>query len=738
MLSKVIRKQSIMGLCLIICLFRISVINSEINDIVEINSIDAEKITSNENGDLIFSGSVEVKTNFLELSSNKAVYNEEKEILNLYGNISISSSGTKVEGEKMIANFSNQLFSATDARYTLNKGASGIASNITLNADGNIKLEGATYINCNISDPFWEISAKEINLLKNQKNAIIKGISLKIKGKKVFSLPILRTAIGNERMTGFLAPDLKKSSKGLDISMPYYFNLAKNFDLTLTPRLIQERGNGISNDFRYLKTHSKGNIFFSGILDDKKFEEDTGRSQDRWIVKWQHESQFLDSLSGKINLNKVSDIYYFKDIGNDQYGEDKTTYLKKEAEIKWKNKYAQLLIGFKDYQNLNPFSQKELRSYPRVELSVDRKIENFYYSMHTLLNKYEANSRKILGREFNKLDRTFISNSIQYKKENTFSSSFIKIGFDYLNHKSSFANKSENLKWLTLESKIFFDKKTESSFMSISPLLRYVYSEESNNPFLTRIDSAILPLSYSNLLNGNVYSGYDGRSGADNIILGLEHSSIKRNSFAKLVIGKAFYLDNNPYSFIEKRKENSPLIIEYSLSSDKKFSSYGSLEWDNKSKKVNSAFLALSYSKKNSYRAEVRSIFRRDQNYMIEQDSSKLIIPKKQLEGILEMPIGKSWKLFSRWQKDLKDNKSLDMIYGLKFSSCCLRIGIMKRRWAEIDYIYQPEHFLLNEFNFIRSNSVIKPKDSLFITIELLGLGRVGRNFMKAISSSRL
>ena len=78
------------------------------------------------------------------------------------------------------------------------------------------------------------------------------------------------------------------------------------------------------------------------------------------------------------------------------------------------------------------------------------------------------------------------------------------------------------------------------------------------------------------------------------------------------------------------------------------------------------------------------------------------------------------------------------MIYGLKFSSCCLRIGIMKRRWAEIDYIYQPEHFLLNEFNFIRSNSVIKPKDSLFITIELLGLGRVGRNFMKAISSSRL
>ena len=57
-------------------------------------------------------------------------------------------------------------------------------------------------------------------------------------------MPILRTAIGNKRMTGFLAPSLSQGSKGLDISMPYYFNLAPNYDLVLSPKIITSRGAG--------------------------------------------------------------------------------------------------------------------------------------------------------------------------------------------------------------------------------------------------------------------------------------------------------------------------------------------------------------------------------------------------------------------------------------------------------------------------------------------------------------
>ena len=85
-------------------------------------------------------------------------------------------------------------------------------------------------------------------------------VKLKIKEIPILYIPYLRTAVGKDKFSGFLPPSLKQGRDGVDISMPYFFNLSSNYDLTISPRYIEERGSGIAAEFRYLTEASNGNI----------------------------------------------------------------------------------------------------------------------------------------------------------------------------------------------------------------------------------------------------------------------------------------------------------------------------------------------------------------------------------------------------------------------------------------------------------------------------------------------
>ena len=99
----------------------------------------------------------------------------------------------------------------------------------------------------------------------------MKGVYLKIKDTPILYIPYLRTAVGKDKFSGFLPPSLKQGKDGIDISIPYFFSLSSNYDLTLSPRYIEERGSGIATEFRYLTKTSNGNITASNIFRDRKF-----------------------------------------------------------------------------------------------------------------------------------------------------------------------------------------------------------------------------------------------------------------------------------------------------------------------------------------------------------------------------------------------------------------------------------------------------------------------------------
>ena len=237
------QKNTILKILIACSIYLVCVGNISANqEPIKIESIDAKNVSTDELGNLKLSGNVYIKTNYLEFWSQQATYNTENQSFKLEGKVKALSKNLSIDANELVANLSNQTFFLSKTSYTLLDRTFGQADEFSVLATGNIELLNTSFNNCSKDDPFWEVSAKKITLLKDEQNIVIRDIKLKIGKVPVFYFPYLRSAIGKERLSGFLTPSVRQGKDGLDLTFPYYFNLAPNKDLTLAPRYIEERG----------------------------------------------------------------------------------------------------------------------------------------------------------------------------------------------------------------------------------------------------------------------------------------------------------------------------------------------------------------------------------------------------------------------------------------------------------------------------------------------------------------
>src|SRR5699024_11489694 len=76
-----------------------------------------------------------------------------------------------------------------------------------------------------------------------------------------FGLPYFSVPVDNRRKSVFLYPTFGYSgNSGFMFSIPYYLNLAPNYDATLTPQIYARRGMMLGGQFRYLFGSSHGQL----------------------------------------------------------------------------------------------------------------------------------------------------------------------------------------------------------------------------------------------------------------------------------------------------------------------------------------------------------------------------------------------------------------------------------------------------------------------------------------------
>ena len=100
--------------------------------------------------------------------------------------------------------------------------------------------------------------------------------------------------------------------------------------------------------------------------------------------------------------------------------------------------------------------------------------------------------------------------------------------------------------------------------------------------------------------------------------------------------------------------------------------------------------------------------------------------------------ISDNFMVFGKLQKDNELHESKDLSYGFQYSNCCMKLGLMKRKWQDQDYYswYANPDEAFKALQ--RGTNPELERDNIYIFFELKDIGRIGKQVSEAISSTVL
>ncbi|MFI7825933.1 LPS-assembly protein LptD, partial [Acinetobacter baumannii] len=163
--------------------------------------------------------------------------------------------------------------------------------------------------------PAWKIQANKIELNQETGRGVTRGTKLYVKDVPVLAVPYFNFPIDDRRTTGILNPQFgfsgfSNNGGGGELSVPIYLNLAPNYDATITPRYLAERGPMLKGEFRYLTDGFGAGEIWGGILPSDKEYDDKDRKDFNFLHNW----NINDQWSTNLEYHYASDKDYYADL----------------------------------------------------------------------------------------------------------------------------------------------------------------------------------------------------------------------------------------------------------------------------------------------------------------------------------------------------------------------------------------------------------------------------------------
>lgn len=269
----------------------------------------------------VFEGGAELRRHDTVIKADRIEHDKRTGDTKATGNVLLNRNGDRVTGPDLQINVNTYQGYFNQPDYSLLKNeAKGDARRIDFLGEDKMLVHDGRYSTCPRQPgaawmPDWLVRASSIELDKVEDVGIAKSGVIEFMGVPILAAPILSFPLSDQRKTGALPPSISVSTQsGVELSTPYYFNIAPNYDATLTPTVMSKRGLDLSGEFRYLQPRYTGRLRASYMPSDQL------RDMDRWAYSFQHGQSLIPSLGGgsalglRVNLNKVSDDNYWRDF----------------------------------------------------------------------------------------------------------------------------------------------------------------------------------------------------------------------------------------------------------------------------------------------------------------------------------------------------------------------------------------------------------------------------------------
>ena len=264
--------------------------------------------------------------------------------------------------------------------------------------------------------PPWEMSADEIRHDKIKKIIFYKDASLKIYDKKIFYFPkFFHPDPTVKRQSGFLIPRLQdNSTTGLSLKLPYFMALAKNKDITLSPRFFNDDKFLLQSEFRQKNKKS----YHIGDLSQFVSNDKSSKGHLFYNFKKDYESENFNEIELDIKLEQVSDDTYLKAYKIESPIINNTSNLINSINLNLYDENRTISTNLNVYEDLSKKSSDRYEYVPNFSFS---KIinDNYIFRSSGYYKNYNTNiTEKVLinNLEFNS-NLKYLNNGIINNKK---------------------------------------------------------------------------------------------------------------------------------------------------------------------------------------------------------------------------------------------------------------------------------------------------------------------------------
>ena len=272
--------------------------------------VQAEQITGRPDRDISMERRVEITRGKTQIQADRMHYDMVDDRVDAEGNVRVAKEGNVFTGKELRLKLDTGEGVLQSPIYKLiRKNAHGKADRIDFQSQDLATVIGGFYTTCNQPEPDWYLKTGSMTLDNGREIGVAKDAVLVFKGVPLAGTPHISFPLSEERVSGFLAPTIATStSGGLEVTTPYYLNIAPNRDLVLAPHYIARRGLMMGGTARYLGEDFSGQTRFEVI------DRDAQTNDSRYAISSRHKQDLGSGLSFASNLNMASDNNYAQDF----------------------------------------------------------------------------------------------------------------------------------------------------------------------------------------------------------------------------------------------------------------------------------------------------------------------------------------------------------------------------------------------------------------------------------------
>lgn len=567
--------------------------------------------------------------------------------------------------------------------------ARGSAARGQQTAPGTYHFEAGEYTTCPLGDDSWWLRTGELELDQERGVGVARHARIHLKGVPIAYTPYISFPLDDRRKSGFLLPSAGTGGRtGLDLSLPWYWNIAPNLDATLTPRIMSDRGVMLGTEFRYLRPRHRGEIILDYLPDDRETRSD------RQYLHWQHRTRITPELILDVDAADASDSEYFRDFGGSDRYSGSTPYLERRADLTLSRPNYRLRTRLQEFQLLDPELRAASAPYqrlPQVTLEAGEHLgRGLSWDLDTELVRFELSHRDPARPSGTRLD---LDPELAWRYDTGGLFVEPRIGLRHTRYeldrhgRTGPESLTRTLPRASLDTGLIFEREIGGGtrLQTLEPRLFYGYVPYRDQDAIPLFDTGEIEFGFDSLFELDRFAGVDRVGDTHQMTTALttrildtatgrEHLSLSAGQIHYLADRKVRrHPDEPPHT-----SARSELGLEGRARISETWSGRASILYDPDRDETTLASVNLGYQPRPEARLNL--------GYRQREDTRGRAI--EQTDASVLWPVTSRVRAIGRWNYSLQEGRDLELLAGLQYRSCCYGLRVVARRALAFDETY--------------------------------------------------